>query len=125
MTDLINASAKEEAEEAANGVANISFEKYLKQANIILDSRSTALRHMDSSRLGDRSISSRRFVSKGEQRSTKYLINQYRSGKHSSSVQDTPDYSKKLRELKEDDELFKRRFKVKCKKPPGLKLVQT
>ena len=86
LTDLINASAKEEAEEVANGVTNISFEKYLKQANIILDSRSTTVRHMDSSRLGDRSVSSR-FVSKGEDRSTKYLINQYRSGKHSSSVQ--------------------------------------
>jgi hypothetical protein len=59
LTDLINASAKEEAEEAANGGNHISFERYLKHANIILDSRSTAIRRDDSSRLGDRSISSR------------------------------------------------------------------
>jgi len=65
LTDLINASAKEEADEVANGFNNLSFEKYLKQANIILDSRSSHVRHQDSSRLGDRSISSQ-MVSKGE-----------------------------------------------------------
>lgn len=70
LTDLINASAKEEAEEAANGGNHISFERYLKHANIILDSRSTAVRRDDSSRLGERSISSR-LVAKGAQPSTK------------------------------------------------------
>lgn len=70
LTDLINASAKEEAEEVANGITNISFEKYLKNANIILDSRSTNVRHQDSSRLGERSSSSQ-IVSKRYQKSNK------------------------------------------------------
>jgi enoyl-[acyl-carrier-protein] reductase (NADH) len=65
LTDLINASAKEEADEVANRLNNMSFEKYLKNAHIVLDSRSTAVRHQDSSRLGDRSISSQMMVSKG------------------------------------------------------------
>ena len=62
INDIINASAKEEAEETTTKIRDQSFEKYLKNANLMQESR-TSVRRVDSSRLGDRSSVSSRFKS--------------------------------------------------------------